>query len=310
MNDTGDIQPKPVLGERFMPEPEQVMPMIKAAERRRLELKQGLKSGTEEKPLQEAIWLAEALMNYEKGDASRTAERWRTGSTTVSIPVEVKSDGGVWVKELDVFSAYESAMAMLLSQSTEAKVHLVDFELMAVEDGIATVSVEWSDKDPDSGIDGPYEPMPTGVYDLDEGARLLTRLLHWYFHPVAPEAPSFYVTVSPWIVVTTNQSVEPNPFGFIGYYGTSTAVGGSALLYNGVQNVQCIALPFQWDRLVLAREIVKLHAHVNPPYMILREFVDINGYFTSPQPSVLYPTGYWHHEYHCRVGVLVNPIGP
>lgn len=299
------------LGERFIPDPDQVMPKILDAKQRQMSIRQGLKNGEDEKPLQEAVWLAEALMNYEKGDASRTSPDWVTGTMSYTFPVFTKSDGSIWVSESDFYQGYEGAMASIASSIGEGKVYMLDHELTSIVDGIATVIVEWSDKDPTSALPGPYNPSGSGCHDVDEACFLMDGLLHWNFHQTAPLIPSFYVTLYPpspyWAELTDNAHVEPNDYGYVGYFGTSVAQGGAQLLFNGNTFSSSVCFPETWNRLVIAREILKQHIALEEPYEFVKERVRWYGYNYGQTGIALYPTGYWHHQFEYKVGLLVTP---
>lgn len=301
------------IGEVFVPAAVDVEPMIHEAVRRRALWLQGAKSGEGEKSLQEAAWLAEALMNYEKGDASRYAEKWLTGSVEYSFPVFIKEDGTVWLHESDFYESYTDAMSKVVAAVGEGKVTMLDHQLISIEGGIARMIVEWSDKDPTSAIGNPYTPSGTGCHDVDEGAEILTALLHWNFHGIAPEAPSYYTTIftpggDPWHHVFPNDEVEPNSVGATGYFGTATQNGGGAYFYNGNGFANAVCFPGAWERFVAGRSIVLEHEDLPYPLEIIRERVDWYSYFVGQIPIGNYPTGYYNHAYHFKVGFLVHPL--
>ncbi len=293
-----------------MPQEDEILPLIEAAKRRKEEIRAGAKSGDGEKPLQEAIWLAEALMNSERGDATRYGERWITGTVSYSFPVFIKSDGSVWLYETDLYAGYDEAMQQIETTIGPAKVYELDHELGSIADGMATMVIEWSDKDPDS-LPTEWPGNGVGCYDVYEASSYLTYLLKWNFHGTAPTPPAFYTTIypiGPYAIITTNQSVQPNIFGYIGYYGTPMAQGGAALLYNGPNGSNVVCFPAAYERLVIAREVLKGHlpALQVSGNEIIKEYVDVATYFSGNQWDPYYPMGFYHHNYHYKVGRLMR----
>lgn len=302
LHEEGPTGIRPVIGEPFIPPPDEVLPLIDRAKRRMTQVLLGAKSDGE-MSLSEGLWLSEALMNSEKGDASRSGEEWVTGTLTYTVPVRVKTDGSVWMDEADFYISYNEALSRLNSTKPN-KVYVLDHELVSVVNGIATFSIEWSDMD---SIAGPYTPVNSGCHDVHVAAGMLTSLLHWNFHAVAPELPSFFVSVvSPsgdsWGLVFPNDEVPPNSFGVQGYYGTSPSNGGSLLLYNGSGTV---CFPEARDRLLIARSIILENADIPSPLQVIREKVEPYSYLVGQIPIGNYPTGFWNHMYMYKLGYMV-----
>lgn len=304
--------PKPVLGERYDPQVEDVMPLILDLEERKMAYAQGARSEPGEVILQEAIWLAEALMNYQKGDASRYGDGWITGTVDYSFPITVKPDGSVWLNEADLYVSYDAAMAQINEAVGEGKVYTLDHELLGVTNGIATMRIEWSDKDPTSAIGVPYLPSGSGCHDADDGATILTSLLHWNFHQLAAELPAFYVTLWPqqppgaWFDIWDNDPVIPNDFGYTGYFGTNEAQGGAGLIFNSNVFSNSVCFPAQWDKLVIARDIVIQQRQIASPIVFTRERVVYENYYVGSTGIAQYPQGQHHHKYEYKLGRLVR----
>ncbi|MBL0129676.1 MAG: hypothetical protein IPP83_19980 [Flavobacteriales bacterium] len=306
-------QIQPMTGERFDPVTDQVMPLILGFKAKKEAYAFGAKSDLGEKGLQEAVWLAEALMNYEKGDAGRYGDEWITGTLEYSFPVHLKDDGSVWLYESDFYSAYDAAMVRVNASVGSGKIYTIDHEVLSVENGIAAIQIEWSDKDPTSSIPVGWGPEGSGCHDVDDACVLLTGLLHHNFHQIAPLAPSFYVTLWPpntnyWGVVTDNESVVPNSFGYQGYFGTTVGQGGGGLWFNGNNFTNAVCFPAQWHKFVESREIIMEHVFLAPPYEFVREKVSWLGYNVGQIGIPLYPQGFYHLEYYYKVGRLVTPL--
>lgn len=301
----------PVIGERFIPEPKEIRSMIEVAKQRKMEIRTGAKSGDGEKPLQEAIWLAEALMNSEKGDATRYGEQWITGTVNYSFPVFVKSDGSVWLYEMDLYEAYDEAMDQLVVDAGTGKVYDMDHELLSYVDGVVTMTIRWSDKDPNAGIAGPYVPSYTGCHDVDDAATMLTNQLRWAYHSVAPEVGSYYVTIDDnYSEVSPNESTIPNNYGITCYYGTPVSQGGAGLLFNGSDFTNSVCFPEAWERLQLARTIHFEQTPQAPGRVVTREYVDEWGLNVGGIPIGCYPVGFWNHSYFYKTGYLIHLVTP
>lgn len=315
MDDTGRIEPKPVLGERFMPEPEEVMPMIKAAERRRLELKQGLKSGTEEKPLQEAIWLAEALMNYEKGDASRFGDDWISGVEVYSLPIHVKADASAWVSEENLYEAFEHLMEALNARFESDRVYAVDLEPVSLENGFALIRLEWHDVDGENELPGPWSPDGAGWPCMNpiQGARAIQTLIRRNFHGVRPPAGSIIVTYGGLQIY--DAVTEVGYFGAYPYYlGTSTLLNGPFLMYSGADWPSAICFPLWWEKHLQLRTAVENQMNLPQHLSLVRERFDAVYIPRTGPPmtygSPYYPMGPWDFMWTFWVGHVIEPIGP
>ncbi|MBL0127761.1 MAG: hypothetical protein IPP83_09935 [Flavobacteriales bacterium] len=226
-----------------------------------------------------------------------------------SFPVYVKSDGSVWIHEQDFWDSYNVAMERITLAVGSGRVYMLDHEFVSIENGLASMVIEWSDKDPVDGIAGPYNPPNSGCQNVQVAASMLTRLLKWTYHAELPLAPAYITTIYPpsgiWIHVFPNDSADPNSFGIVGYYGTCETPYGDGLLYNSVLPATALCFPDMWNRFQVFREIIKEHIFLEEPYMITKEYVDVSTYQVGQIPIGNYPTGSVNHVYHFKVGLLV-----
>lgn len=293
---------------RFEPDSNQIMTLIRDAKSRKDLCAAGHRDENPERQLEEAKWLAEALMNYEKGDAARTGSNWITGQVEYSFPVHEKTDGTIWLYEQDLWSSYGTAVAEVNAAVGEARVYSLDHEVVGIADGIATMRITWADRTPDGeqwavlGLNG------SGCHDVDDAAELITWLLHVNFHGEMPSENAFYVNITPPVVVTVNQTTLPNSFGYTCYYGTTLAQGGSELLLNVNTFSSSVCFPYRWEQFVKARQVAREHMTGGgwpSSYQPMQESAGWGGYNVGPIGIGCYPVAYWSHYYRFRLARLV-----
>jgi hypothetical protein len=292
----------------FEPNMEQIMPILRDAKIRKDQCGIGARDENPERPLEEAKWLAEALMNYEKGDATRHGSDWVSGSVDYAFPVHVKDDGSIWLYEQDLWSSYAAAMSEVENAVGTSRVYSLDHEVVGISNGVANMRVTWLDGSVASeqwsilGLNG------SGCHDVDDAADLITWLLHINFHGEMPSDNAFYVNITPLVVVTPNQQTEPNSFGYSCFYGTTLAQGGAELLLNVQLFSNSVCFPYRWEQFVRAREVAREHMLAGgwpAEYEPMQESCGWGGYYVGPIGIPCYPVAYYYHQYQYRLARLV-----
>lgn len=313
--DSRTSQLTPSIGERYDVSYDEAWPLILEATERRIAYAQGMRECESEKTLQEAVWLAEALMNYDKGDATRSGDDWISGSIEYTFRVYVKQDGTVWIRECDFYASYSDALQAVTARVGDGKIYLLDHELAFIEGDLATMRIEWSDKDPSTDqLPEPWAPDGSGwdCMTPQEAGIAIKHLINNNYHGTEPPVGSFIVNVTPPYHIDAVEEI--GYFGSYPYYlGTSEQLGGPHLFYSGPGG-DVVCFPEWWNRYVQARELIVSGLILAPGMELVREKFWADYIPRTGQPmtygSPFYPMGPWDFQWEFRKGYVLQPIGP
>lgn len=178
--------PSPELGllNSYSPKISEIEGMIRTAIQRRQEIEAGAREEGRVIPIDEAVWLSEAIMNYEKGDALRRSPWWPSGSFTYSIPIVTRSDGSLWMRESEFFRAHNDAMIRIEQEVPGHRICLICLDIVAVDQDSLTVKLEWCDADltaaaPDGLL---ADGSNFGCLGVVQGAQAINWLIHMNYH--------------------------------------------------------------------------------------------------------------------------------
>ncbi len=303
----------PKLGERFRPSKEDVMPLIKQFKQVKTAIAIGVKSDGE-KPIQEALWLNEALMNYEKGDATKVGDDWLEGTYTYTFPINTKADGSVWVDDGELVASYDNAKDAIIALLGESKVYMFDHEIMSVENGVATIEIKWLDKiegvgdEEFSGVS--WDGTGLGCMNAVQGAYAIDFLRRKNFPGQAIAPGDVVVSIFSWFNSVTD--IRGYSLGYPYYYGTNLSFGiaGTGLLYSGPNTGLPICFPEQWQRYLEVRQNTLDFAQLRPYESLVRESFEWSYYQRTGTAfeygSIFYPMGPYDHTWYWTIGMIVG----
>lgn len=212
----------------YSPEISQIEGRILTAIQRRQEIENGSREEELEIPIDEAVWLSEALMNFEKGDALRRSPWWSTGSFTYTIPIITRSDGSLWMRESEFFRAHNDAMVRIEQEVPGHRIYLICQDVVALDQNSLTVKLEWCDADLTAAAPEGLlaDGSNFGCLGAVQGAQAIKWLIHMNYHGEVLAPGSFIVSTHPPIYVDAVTEV-PNPGNiYPRYMGTSDNHGG------------------------------------------------------------------------------------
>lgn len=310
------------LGERFDPPEDQIVPMVQAFHAKREARVKGLKESYPDIKLQEGLWLTEAEINFDKGDASTGYDLSQPeDSLEMGLHFEVKEDGEPWVKYDDVLTSYQTLLdGMDEKLGVNGSAYAVDVEIKNLGENEAFLCAKWIKRlEPltQNNSSSILFPSYTGCWNvagagtMDDGSDVMTAKLSSYFHPYTPGL--HIVSVSPdWL---TFADIDPVGYHdqYAYYAGTHDDVGGPAWLASS-PNGPYVCFPSYWQKSLVMRQFVLDHSPMPAlGYSIVAERYDWYFYDRGLNPmsfgSPYYPIGPYSHFYKYKWGRrVISPI--
>lgn len=305
-----------VISDAFDPPMEEVMPMIRTFNERMDAFRGGDRDEVEERRLSEGVWMSEADLNYQRGDARAMGDSTIRDSIIVELPCYQKSDGEWWVLGEEFAEMHDALLAGIPVDQNGQPTRYIDLAVTRIANGMATIRafthrryVPWVPSDPPEGcfnMQGPQDELfPAEIamnqwiawndfYELNGG------ITDWH--------PPFYVTVSTLQAMSTVDWVG-NLNGYSVYLGSDEDLGGPDWLESG-QSSDEVCFPDYWNKF-LAMQDWYFGQFVYEPGRVMVDKVYVTNYSVRTGGPMSYgspyfPMGPWDHQLRFRRGRLIR----
>ena len=227
-------------------------------------------------------------------------------TSTFYLPYTQDQVGLLWIATSDLVIAQQSLLAELGVDLGNDKAYFVNMELVSTANGMAEVEVKWlkilSGFIGFPSYTGCWLAYSADTYSNDDARDVMNvKLSVEHCYP----AGTYFISISPLLIQTTNSIVGYDGVFYPIYAGTSEALGGPAWLHSGWNATNEICFPDYWDKHLAMRNFFA--GNLMPDHEVF--WGEYESWY-SPTPgspmdygSPYYPMGPYYHGWGYRTGI-------